>query len=249
MDQKMRKETDTSKARESRVLMLKDFVSMAVAAIAFVISVITAYFSTIRLVDDVRVIVVHSPNLVFVGGPIGISGSLGLAFVNAGNRAVAITGVSLIIMHTSESEKDQMRCVPGPNSVPLPPALPHVISPPPGASVSPLTLDYNLKQFALRPGEIVVQDIDKTSDPNWTADPSSDALYYSSEYFLNSDNRSEVCARISIITLDDSISTVVPLYLVSFDHSSLGPMMVHGGRNLSSEMFPLVRRWLTVFNP
>jgi hypothetical protein len=90
-----------SKAADSPLptrMAIKDWMTLTISLFAFAISALTAYWTVIREVDDVRVMILGHPDLTLTesGIKVGI-GNMRLGFVNMGNRVTSITSIELTI--------------------------------------------------------------------------------------------------------------------------------------------------------
>jgi hypothetical protein len=87
----------TSKSSDKNKMALKDWVTLSLSLMALLISGVTAYFSIIRQVDDLRVIVEGSAYEDHDKDEIRVSTKIPLTmtFANLGNRPAAVTSMWL----------------------------------------------------------------------------------------------------------------------------------------------------------
>ncbi|WP_143039697.1 MULTISPECIES: hypothetical protein [Bradyrhizobium] len=73
----------------------RHWIAFSISAVSFVISVLSFFFSTLLEADDVRMVIEHTPSVGIDAhsGELIISGNVGLAFVNSGNRSASIMNV------------------------------------------------------------------------------------------------------------------------------------------------------------
>jgi hypothetical protein len=78
---------------------VRDWLSLLFSLLALGISSVTAYWSIIRQIDDVRLMVTRSPSFAFDSdkNQIKIHTEQILTYINLGNRPVAINGIRLWI--------------------------------------------------------------------------------------------------------------------------------------------------------
>jgi hypothetical protein len=78
---------------------------------ALIISAGSAYVTTFRQVDDLRVLIGHPPiPAIEKTGDLLIIGSLNLTFINSGNRSVAISGVQGLVTRLSVAHSTSTEC-------------------------------------------------------------------------------------------------------------------------------------------
>jgi hypothetical protein len=83
----------------------KDWTTLAISLLAFIISTISAYWTIIRQVDDVRVMILGHPELTLTDSGIKVGvGNMRLGFVNLGNRPASITSIELTIDQTPNTD-------------------------------------------------------------------------------------------------------------------------------------------------
>jgi hypothetical protein len=92
-------------------MTLKDWFTVTLSICAFFISAATAYFNIVRQQDNLSVSVASFPDVVKLDDEQLLVGKdeAALVFINSGNRAAAITGVSIFFMqHDQQSKCDEV---------------------------------------------------------------------------------------------------------------------------------------------
>jgi hypothetical protein len=84
----------------------KDWITTSLSVFALVISVITAYYGSIRLVDEIRAVIENNPviNVDFVTSTITLRGDPAFVLINSGTRAAAMLGVVMEFGDTKAQE-------------------------------------------------------------------------------------------------------------------------------------------------
>src|SRR5438105_4163957 len=78
----------------------KDWITLSVSILALIVSTLTAYWTIVRRVDDLRVVITGSPLLIFEKDIQGINFYLtngNITFLNLGNRPAAVTRIYLAL--------------------------------------------------------------------------------------------------------------------------------------------------------
>jgi hypothetical protein len=77
--------------KETKKPILKDWLSLAISILAFSVSAFTAYYNVVRQVEDLSVLISSVPDIRMVNpNQMSFAGGLSLAFVNLGNRPIAV---------------------------------------------------------------------------------------------------------------------------------------------------------------
>jgi hypothetical protein len=79
---------------------IRDWAAFAFGATAFVVSLVAAYVTTFRVVDELRVVPIREPTIGLRGMDnvtVSVKGPLSLLFINSGTRPISILGVSLVV--------------------------------------------------------------------------------------------------------------------------------------------------------
>lgn len=163
----------------------KDWITGTLAFLALVLSAATAYYTTIRQADDLRVVSSLEPVVIVDDkGKLGVSGQQGITFINSGNRDAAVTGVTLVVFKLMGPPSTNSQC----NE---------------GRQVA--SLIYEVEPFIISPGEIVVKKFDRTLFPQlWMTDNIDSNL----KHFVLGDSlfgKGEVvftCLRLTVTTPD-----------------------------------------------
>src|SRR4051812_20362160 len=84
----------------------KDWITTGLSVGAILISLISAYFSVVRVKDDVRLVVTEFPQL-FIESPeeLSLGDQFSLAFINAGSRSAIILGFWLFVQQPTTNTK------------------------------------------------------------------------------------------------------------------------------------------------
>ncbi len=119
--------------------------------IAFVISLATFYYTNLRQADDLRVVIDTFPYVDFKGNPVQISVEswpTNFTFINAGNRAIAISRVALLVAQPGSFHPASPLVDPQPTSCPHPQS---------GSLFGGLSIDYEMAPFVIKPSEITIK--------------------------------------------------------------------------------------------
>lgn len=92
-----RRSVNSDDANKRPAIGVKDVLSLSLSLLAFILSIITGYFTVFRQVDDIRLDIPAHAVISWVGkeDELIIFARHSLTFINAGNRAAAITSAEL----------------------------------------------------------------------------------------------------------------------------------------------------------
>jgi hypothetical protein len=200
-------------------------VGVVTGIVALALSATSLYFTTVRQVDDVRVIADEAP-WIFVNDA-GLTGTWAiqrLTFINSGTRSVAITSVALaLVKPKSESDADCLK-----NPV--------------------LFLSYASDPFVIKASEIVVKqfaDLDPAMARIWQTEP--DNVHLSKIKWYERGEVGLTCVRLSVVTPDSNLIVVdVPKYSLKVgNQGQIDPRPNWAFPH--DRPYPIVRRVGTVF--
>jgi hypothetical protein len=179
----------------------KDWITGILAFLALVVSAATAYFTTIRQADDLRVISSLEPVVILDDkARLGVSGQQQITFINSGNRDAAVTGVTLVVFKLMGSPSANSQC----NE---------------GREVA--NLAYQVDAFITRPGEILVKKFDRTLFPElWMTDNVDSNLkkFVLGDSIFGKDDVVFTCLRLTVTTPDMVTDhALVPKHYIKID--------------------------------
>jgi hypothetical protein len=98
LDVAVRAEPSDPPAAKS-IMEPKDWVAVGISTLAFIVSIVSAYFTLFYAVDELSVIFISAPDQSFseAQSRVFISGDLSILFINGGTRAAAVREVRLEI--------------------------------------------------------------------------------------------------------------------------------------------------------
>jgi hypothetical protein len=193
---------------------------------ALALSATSLYFTTVRQVDDVRVIADEAPYiLVNDAGLTGTWGIQRLTFINSGTRSAAIMSVALgLVKPKGKSDVDCQK-----NPV--------------------LFLSYAGEPFVIKPGEIAIKqfaDVNPAIAEIWRTEPGN--VRISQIKWYERGENGLTCVRLSAVTPDSNLVVVdVPKYFLRVgeqDEIRHGPNWVFP----HDQPYPIIRKLDTVFN-
>jgi len=166
-------------------MQAKDWITGILAFLALVVSAATAYYTTIRQADDLRVVSSLEPVVIIDDrGKLGVSGQQEITFINSGNRDAAVTGVTLVVFKLMGPPSANSQCNEGKQVA---------------------SLVYEVEPFIIVPGGIMVKKFDRTLFPQlWMTDNIDSNL----KHFVLGDSlfgKGEVvftCLRLTVTTPD-----------------------------------------------
>jgi len=92
-------------------MTVKDWITLTLSVLAFLISVVTAYFNLVRQTDDLRLVISATPGTFINDNRIELS-EFTVSLINAGNRNAIVHYIWVLIDQTTEG-KAQTNCAQG----------------------------------------------------------------------------------------------------------------------------------------
>jgi hypothetical protein len=208
------------------MMKLKETTTTALSISAFLISLVSAYFTLLRATDDFRVVLAYNPIILELNKVVGVSTDIPFTFINAGNRPVALIDIGLSIWRLEKQATHMDKC---------------------GGEERVFNREYRFEPFVVNAGEIAVRTFSLGQEDQiqqWTARKVSITDIASAD-----GKRMLICIDFGIVTPNNTREMVERPIIQQTLHNGA----IHFGEGEYTEQYdkkkPIVlyRNWGTIF--